>query len=263
MSKQQNTQPNRAVQVWNSRGVGIGAGVVLVLVFVVVGAATVMGLLAPAHRSADTGTGPGGSSASSTVPSHPTTKPNAQTVGVCQVPARDRSDKPAPPADLTWTAGEAGLSWPVSPSVGPTKQSHGFGACFARTPMGAALAGTNAMFSQWAGHGAAAAYGFYIADGPGKTASVQGIQQHPSPADDVRDLGIAAAGFQVNSYTPTRAVITVVMASPGSSTGYVGAPLTMVWTDDDWRVEVLADGDWFAGDAAQLATGQFTPWSAA
>jgi hypothetical protein len=258
LRKDNNTGPNRAVKVWNSRGAGITAGIVLALVFLVVAAAAIMGIVKPADR--DTADAP--ASASSTAPSRPTTTPGAQAARFCQVSSGDRSTTPTPPADLTWTAGEAGLSWPVSPTVGPTKSSHGFGACFAQSPIGAALAGTNAMFSQWAGHGAAAAYEFYIAAGAGKAASVNGIRQHPSPADDVRDLGLAAAGYQVNSYTPTRAVVTVVLASPGSSTGYIGAPLTMVWTGDDWRVEVLADGAWFAGDAAQLATGQFTPWSA-
>lgn len=74
----------------------------------------------------------------------PTTSKTEKPAGGCDVPLGDTSSKPAMPKDLRWEAAK-GVSWPVSDTYGPTQDKDGYGVCFARTPLGAAL--TMATFS--------------------------------------------------------------------------------------------------------------------
>lgn len=250
----------RAVsRAWGSRTAAVSAVVVVGLAFLVLIAGVVFAVAAPAHRSSERAAGAPRPTSAAT----PTSRPHgAAHRGGCAVPVTDHAAKPAAPTDLQWRAGNGGVSWPESATAGPTQFTSGFGACFEHAPVGAAMAATNGFFSQWSAPGAAAAYEFYIADGPGKKASVDAIRKGPDSTEMMRDLGISAAGFQLNAYTTERAQVTVVMRAPQSQTGYIGAPLTVVWTGDDWRIQVLDDGNWFAGTGNQITVGSFTPWSA-
>lgn len=240
---------NPIKRTWNSKGAGITAGIVLVLVLLVVIVAIVLSFVAPA----DPESSPSKGGTAAQAPIRETTK----TGGKCGVPAGDTSLRPAAPKDLSW-ASLNGLTWPVSRTVGPTKTQDQYPVCFARSPLGAALSGTNFLYQAWAGNLRSAA-DFYVIESPGKT-----TLKNTSQTDNAKKLaeaGWTAAGFIVESFTRDEAQINVVFSTPGSQTGYTGFPLTLAWQNDDWRLEVLDSGNLWTGSPSTPVKGQFVEWS--
>ena len=187
----------------------------------------------------------------------PTTSATAQAVGGCNVPQGDTSSKPAMPKDLRWTAAK-GITWPVSDTYGPTQDKDGYGICFARSPLGAALAMAS-FYGEANTQDPKKAMEIYAMDSIGKTVA---LSQATSSSDDSDSSGpIAFAGFSTDSFTPDEAQMTLVFAAGGASTGYVGLPSTMVWLDGDWKLKVLDNGETYAGAASKPVAGQFIPWS--
>lgn len=241
---------NMIKRAWNSKGAGVTAAVVLALVLLVVIVAIALSFVAPTKPGAQAPQ----ESAAVQSPSAVPTKDN----GNCNVPAGDTSLRPKIPADLRWEAAQ-GLTWPVSASVGPTKTRDGFPVCFARSPLGAALFGVTVMNEQYKGHSPVDLLKFYVADSPGKEV---GLKQGGSggSAAETAAAGITPAGFITDSFTPDEAQVTLVLASPGTESGYTGLPFTFVWVDGDWRLKVLDSGKPFAGTVSAPVKGQFVEW---
>lgn len=230
---------------WMSKPVGIAAAVILVAVLAVVGLSTALGVFAPVQN------GSGGSAA--------THRPTAAS-GPCDVPVGSLSDTPPMPSDLRWKTGQDGINWPVSATVGPTRTVDGFPACFARSPLGAALAATTGTYEQYGDHSVRAALGFYIQDSPGKEKDIAASAAGFNP-QQMRSSGLNPAGFSVESFSKDQAVVTLVYSFPSSSTGYFGMPYTMVWTGGDWKISVLDNGTLFAGRPTTPVQGSFVPWT--
>lgn len=235
---------------WNSKAVGVSAAVVLVLALGAVILAIVLSFTAPVKPN------PAAPQPGEAAPIQ-TTAPTADT-GACNVPAGDTSLRPKLPADLRWAAAQ-GLTWPVSATVGPTKSKDGFPVCFARSPLGAALMGTSFINSIWQGQPARSVVDFYVADGPGKQILLSKSTGSGDPKKIASD-GITPAGFLVDAFTPDEAHVTVVATAPGTQSGYAGFPLTMIWSNGDWRIKVLDTGDGWAGSLSSPVKGQFVEW---
>lgn len=243
---------NLIKRAWESKATGITAAALLVLVLIVVIVAFVLSVTAPVKPGAQ------GSQQTETTAASPATSSAQPTAdaGSCSVPAGDTSLRPKLPADLGW-ASLNGLSWPVSHTVGPTKTQNAYPVCFARSPLGAALSGTNFLYQSWAGDLRAAA-DFYAIDSPGK-AALKAMPETDN-AKKLSDAGWTAAGFIVDSFTSDEAQVSVVFSTPGSQTGYTGFPLTLDWVDGDWRVKVLDSGNLWAGSPSAPVKGQFVEW---
>ncbi len=236
---------------WNSKPTAIAAIVVLALVVIVVLISTLLGVFAPANNGDGQGTA---------AKPAPTSTASAAADGPCNVEVTDTSSTPKIPSDLTWKTGVEGLTWPVSKSVGPTKTVDGFDACFARSPLGAALAAQTVNYSVFdTAHTPKTALDFYIADSAGKANAVRlGVKQY-APAQ-TRSAGLNPAGFTIESFNRNTAVVTLVFSYPSSSTGYFGMPITLIWADGDWKGSVLDNGAAFAGDPTTPNQGDFIPW---
>lgn len=187
-------------------------------------------------------------------PPTPVAGETTEATGECDVPEGDTSSKPAMPKDLRWEA-ENGWTWPVSDTYGPTKTKDGFPACFARSPLGAALtavsmnAAGNLINARQAGE-------FYAIDSPGKE-----VLLGKTPDKAARTTPATFSGFIVDSFTGDEASITLVVATAASSTGYAGLPLTFRWVDGDWKFKVLDDGSTFVGQPPAPVKGGFVEWS--
>ena len=236
-------------RAWNSKPVGVAAAGIVAIAVVVLVVVILLGIFAPV-KQADPAP-----QQSEAVPV-PSASASADT-GECNVPVGDTSYRPKMPKDLRWAAAQ-GLTWPVSASVGPTKGKDGFPACFARSPLGAALFGTTTVYGIWASGDSRKATDFYTLDGPGKPILLE-KSSGKKLAQSVADAGWSAAGFIVDSFTPDEAQVTIVFGTPGSQTGYTGFPLTLRWNKGDWRVKVLDTGAvWTAATAP--VKGQFVEW---
>lgn len=185
-----------------------------------------------------------------------TASATAQAVGGCNVPQGDTSSKPAMPKDLRWEAAK-GITWPVSDTYGPTQDKDGYGVCFARSPLGAALAMAS-FYGEANTQDPRKAMEIYALDSVGKTVA---LNEATDSSDVSNSSGpIAFAGFSTDSFTPDEAQMTLVFAAGGTSTGYVGLPSTLVWVEGDWKLKVLDNGQTFAGVASKPVAGQFVPW---
>jgi hypothetical protein len=244
---------NLIKRAWNSKATGITAGAILVLVLIVVIVAFVLSLTAPVKPGAQapqqTGTAP-------TSPAMSSAQPTADA-GSCNVPAGDTSLRPKIPADLRWQAAQ-GLTWPVSASVGPTTDKDGYPACFARSPLGAALFETTATYQMWTAPDPSGAVDAYVLDSPGKSVFKQSAAQ--GNAQKIAQAGWTAAGFIVDAFTPDEAQVTVVFGTPGSQSGYTGFPYTVVWKDGGWKIKVLDSGATWTGSPSAPVKGQFVEW---
>jgi hypothetical protein len=233
---------------WNSKPTAIAAIVIVVVLVLVVLVSTLLGVFAPANND-NTAAKPAAS-----------TSAESGSTASCDVKVTDESTTPKIPADLTWKTGKEGLTWPVSKSVGPTKTVDGFDACFARSPLGASLAAQNAIYSQYVtDHDVTSALSFYIADSKGKAANVEGTAKS-SDAAQVRAAGMNPAGFTVDSFTKSRADVTLVYSSPSTSTGYVGIACSEQWVGDDWKLSVLDNGELSSGNPTTPNEGDFISW---
>lgn len=226
---------NRSIWLWISAAV--------VTVAVIVGG---IGLLLP-RPAATPPDSPGDESTSAPVVAD----------GPCEASA---SSSTAVPADLRWEA-SLGVTWPVSDSAGPTSMTDGFPACFARSPVGAALAAVAVLYSN-IDHDPVEAIIFYTADSPGRAALIASTAETSRAGDDapqsMQANGITLAGFQVAEFSNDRATVRLIFNSPKSATGFRGIPFTLVWLDDDWRLKPLDDGT--LGEATDALKGQFVEW---
>lgn len=183
----------------------------------------------------------------------PVTSESAAAQGKCNVPVGDTSSKPVMPKDLRWEAKD-GWTWPVSDTYGPTQTKDGFGVCFARSPLGAALAAVtinasgNAINARKAGE-------LYGIPGIGLDLAMKDSPDGPVGGDPS-----TYAGFIVDSFTKDETSITTVYATAASSTGYIGFPLTLKWIDGDWKLKTLDDGSSYVGQAPSPAKGAFVEW---
>lgn len=171
----------------------------------------------------------------------------------CDVPAGDTSSVPDMPKDLRWEAKD-GWTWPVSDTYGPTQKKDGYGVCFARSPLGAALMGVT-VNSNGNVLGEKKAMELYLADSPGKDV------QLAKPATP-EQAPISYSGFITDSFTPDHAQVTLVFSTPDTATGFTGLPLSFRWVNGDWKQEVLDDGALFRGQAIEPQRGDFVEWKA-
>lgn len=186
----------------------------------------------------------------------PTTSTTAQAVTGCNVPTGDTSSTPAMPKDLRWVAAK-GWTWPVSDTYGPTQAKSGYGICFARSPLGAALALTT-VYGEANTRDPKAALTIYAVDSVGKSLV---LSQPVTTETDTAGVGpITFAGFSTDAYTPDEAQITLVFSLAKSPTGYMGLPATLDWVDGDWKIKLLDNGSMFAGKATTPVDGQFAKW---
>lgn len=181
----------------------------------------------------------------------PSTSATAQAVGGCNVPQGDTSSTPAMPKDLRWEAAK-GWTWPVSDTYGPTQEKDGYGVCFARSPLGAALAATT-IFAAGNTMDAKEAIEVYVANTVGKKAAI-------ADAAPSSSAPMTPAGFSIEAFTPDLVELTVVYSFDSSPTGYVGLPVSMTWEDGDWKAKVLDNGKVSGDRTTKPVAGGFQSW---
>lgn len=221
---------NRLKEAYNSRGGGIAALVIVGIVVVVVVISIILAFADPKDPE--------------TAPENPTVPPtssspapsNPEKGGVCNVPAGNMSLRPESPSDLRWEV-KNGWTWPVSDSLGPTKETEGHPTCFARSPLGASLFLTSVLNQSWTNETSAnSVLAFYMEDQEGKDFM---LSQEPSTSgvEEMKAAGWSNAGFRIEYFTQDEATVTAVLRTPDTETGYTGMQMNLVWVNDDWRLE--------------------------
>jgi hypothetical protein len=148
---------------------------------------------------------------------------------------------------------------PVSVDHGPVFDADEMARCYSRTPTGALLAAVNFLALTTDPIEVDTAIGVLTADTLGRGVLLDLLEQNPTA---VTGTGTT---FQIAGFTfltigmDTTAVSVVIRADNG---GMAAVPVTLVWADDTWLVQLPDDGN-IAGRASQVGslTG-FTPFFA-
>lgn len=225
--------------------VGFIAAAIVVAAIVVAGVVVVVGVLAGAPAGEPTPTGTGTNDAVS-----------EGDRSVCGLEAFEAESSLTSAPDNEWEL-VGTVAAPTSPSVGPgVVDDDGFRSCFAHTAEGALFAAVNyfALSSD-------AKYKDRIAElfapGPGRDAAIEAARDAADPSN----ARIQVAGFKVNSYSAASAVIDVAWSVTTEGGQLVSLPLSVVWVDGDWKIELLDNGQLRFTSATLQSLGGYIVWA--
>ena len=205
-------------------------GVILILAILLVW--NLMGNKGETKNSAE------GASSSSSAPSdggqQTSTPPTGRGNHKCDVPvAPDKAFSAELPSDYRFETTTHGVIYPISAQYGPTyKPGMVVGYCFAHNPTGAALAASQGST--------------IVGDTRATEAELRGLYSsriaadlHSAPNSNTERVNARIAGYDIESYSPEKATIGIVVIakdSDGKNTGFkVSIPL--IWEDNDWKID--------------------------
>ena len=179
-----------------------------------------------------------GASSSSSAPSdggqQTSTPPTGRGNHKCDVPvAPDKAFSAELPSDYRFETTTHGVIYPISAQYGPTyKPGMVVGYCFAHNPTGAALAASQGST--------------IVGDTRATEAELRGLYSsriaadlHSAPNSNTEHVNARIAGYDIESYSPEKATIGIVVIakdSDGKNTGFkVSIPL--IWEDNDWKID--------------------------
>jgi hypothetical protein len=174
----------------------------------------------------------------------PGTPPPINGPGGCKNKHPDpRIPRSAPPA-VTWQF-DADMLIPLQVAGGPaTTASNGVRSCFAHSPTGAVLAALVLLGQIQNPDLTDAVLATRVVPGPGRNRAIAEAKD-PSTLDATGQVQFA--GFKVIDYLPDRAIIQV--AAELNHQDVASLPVTMVWSDGDWKAALRPDGS-FNGEVA-------------
>ena len=206
-------------------------GVILILAVLLVW--NLMGNKGETKNSAE-----GAAASSSSAPSdggqQTSTPPTGRGDHKCDVPvAPDKAFSAELPSDYRFETTTHGVIYPISAQYGPTyKPGMVVGYCFAHNPTGAALAASQGST--------------IVGDTRATEAELRGLYSsriaadlHSAPNSNTERVNARIAGYDIESYSPEKATIGIVVIakdSDGKNTGFK-ILMTVVWEDNDWKVD--------------------------
>ncbi|MFI7060071.1 hypothetical protein ACIBL3_03730 [Kribbella sp. NPDC050124] len=177
-----------------------------------------------------------GSVAQPVAPSRPAAPANQLGSG-CVLPAGDQAIPLKPPAVDGWDVSRR-VVVPRSTTAGPAKtDSDGFRRCFAHSPTGAVFAAYNVVAALADQRQSIPTVRKLMLPGPDTQALIHELStEKPSTNSTASQL----AGYRVLDANQHRA--TIMLAIPVES-AYMSLTLTLVWHDNDWRLQPPPPGE--------------------
>lgn len=163
----------------------------------------------------------------------------------CGLPDGDQIPPTVTPQDTTWQL-VGTMAAPTAPdSVGPGDTVDGVPTCYAPTPLGALYAAANFLAATSTPATRLPAAERLAAPGPGRDAAIADLTCGDTDPDSLclggNTSGTQLAGFLFVGYTPaTSAAIDLAVAT--GSGGLAHFPLSLVWTEGDWLVQLPVTG---------------------
>ncbi|WP_331461097.1 hypothetical protein [Micromonospora tarapacensis] len=174
----------------------------------------------------------------------PTVQPPAATSTPGQAPSA--AVPTTAPNDVSWEL-VGPLAVPVSTTGGPRQTGDTTASGFAHTPEGALIAaaqiGMRSSYSLGREYWEPTIERQFIpsTDRDRLLESLETTSDAPADPGSLSQI----AGFSYQSYTPDTAVIGLVLRAPSAGTPrYHVLSLTLLWRDDDWRMQAPPGGAW-------------------
>jgi hypothetical protein len=179
----------------------------------------------------------------------------ASSANTCGLPDGDQSVPTKPPSVDGWDVSRR-VVVPRSATYGPAKTDpDGFRHCFAHSPTGAVLAAYNAVAALADQKQAIPTVKKLMLPGPDTQVLIRAMsKEEPSDSGTVQ-----LAGYRVLDANHDRA--TVMLAVPIES-AYMSLTLTLIWHDNDWRLQPPPPGEAVGAPFSQHRDlNDFTAWS--
>lgn len=197
------------------------------------------------------------SSVASSVPTTARPTPTTSTSSGCHVAAGSQAIPQYAPLGITWQLYQT-VALPYSKTAGPMVVDGGVARCYAHDPLGALLAASQIS------------YRFAISPDWRKVVKTQvmpgkGTQIYVAQRSKVTDANNQPgdydqlAGFKFVTYSPAVAVIE--MALKNDSGAIQAGPLTVDWSDGDWKLQLTPDGSESAQVLPISSLVGFAAWS--
>jgi hypothetical protein len=165
--------------------------------------------------------------------------------GGCKLKNPDQRPPRVAPRAVTWQF-EADMLIPFQQEGGPAVTDRtGVRSCFAHSPTGAVLAAMVVLGQIRNPDLTDDVLATRIAPGPGRTLAMREARISTTP----RNEGEVAqfTGFKFFDYQPNRAIIAIAVQLDDSKVASL--PVTMIWTEGDWKAVLQEDGS-FNGSVA-------------
>lgn len=245
--------------LYSARLLMVGAALAGVLIFALVAVlahrgsgqgAAAASVRRPQASDPGTAQAPPSSAAAPTAPASA-----AASDGSCDVPPGNQAIPTSAPAGVTWQIYDT-VALPFSAQAGPTVISGDVARCYAHSPTGALLAVAQVFVrieiaSDWQ-----AVLDEQVMPGTGKK-----VFASERPSEDVTvapgEFGQFVA-FQFVTYSPAVAAIQLVVQLPDGT--LQEAAMTVTWSDGDWRLDLLPDGQPNANVAQLSSLSGFIAW---
>jgi hypothetical protein len=183
-----------------------------------------------------------------------TTTTSAAVAGPCSLPAGDQQVPSASyPQGVTWQA-VGTMTAPQSPTLGPQHVKNGINICFAHNPSGALLAACNLWAEGTTDISERQVFDQLAIDVPSSVSTEPAVNDNPQAG------GIQVAGYKYDSYSPTEAMLEIVLRHDQGGLSAVQTP--MRWTGNDWKYVFPPEGPISASLNGAQVQPPYVAWSA-
>jgi hypothetical protein len=171
--------------------------------------------------------------------------PPTAGVGGCKLKNPDQRIPRVAPSAVSWQF-EADMLIPLQQQGGPAVTDRsGVRSCFAHSPTGAVLAAMVVLGQIRNPDLTADVLATRIAPGPGRTRALRATRVSTTPRNEGQVTQFT--GFKVFDYQPDRAILAIAVQLGDSQ--LASLPVTMVWSQGDWKAVLQEDGS-FNGQVA-------------
>jgi hypothetical protein len=171
--------------------------------------------------------------------------PPTPGVGGCKLRKPDQRIPRVAPSAVSWQF-EADMLIPLQQQGGPAVTDRsGVRSCFAHSPTGAVLAAMVVLGQIRNPDLTADVLATRIAPGPGRTRAMRETRVSTTPRNEGQVTQFT--GFKVFDYQPDRAILAIAVQLGDAQ--LASLPVTMVWSQGDWKAVLQEDGS-FNGQVA-------------
>ncbi len=171
--------------------------------------------------------------------------PPTPGVGGCKLRNPDQRIPRVAPSAVSWQF-EADMLIPLQQQGGPAVTDRsGVRSCFAHSPTGAVLAAMVVLGQIRNPDLTADVLATRIAPGPGRTRAMRETRVSTTPRNEGQVTQFT--GFKVFDYQPDRAILAIAVQLGDAQ--LASLPVTMVWSQGDWKAVLQEDGS-FNGQVA-------------
>lgn len=187
----------------------------------------------------------------------PAAEPTGRVTG-CDLEPGPQVTPNAPPVTEWELVGT--VAAPVSERRGPTLVGEaGVRTCYSRDPLGALYAAAGFLAAATDPEQLEPAIATLAAPGPGRDVLVALARTDPTAITGT-GARYQIAGFSFLAFTGDEAEVAIVVTADG---GYASVPLTLLWTGDDWKVDLPPSGDLTARAQPIPSLTGYVPWAGA